>query len=171
MPPQIGNGHRERHPFPVSYAYLHIITHTHAHTRRYVPSHLYRCTAPVNQRGLGDRTPASCKVKSQLHSARRQTTWAKILSEKRIVVDEGRGIRGHPSTGLPGTGPAVSVPHTHTLALDLRVCMPSASKVVCHALAVAGGNRRPSALFPALRQKSGIQDTLLDIPIQCVYTL
>jgi hypothetical protein len=124
---------------------------------------------------LGDRAHASGKVKSHLHSARRQTTWAKKISEK-TVAQESRsrglvGIPGHPSTGLQRTGPAVSVPHTHTLALDLRVCMPSASKVVCHALALAGVNRRPSGLLPALRQKSGIQDTLLDIPIQFVYTL
>ena len=110
-------------------------THTHTHTRRYVPSHLYRCEAPLKQRGLGDRTPASGRVKSQLHSARRQTTWAKIISEK-TVVDEVRShvlvlrtrVPGPPSTGLQGTGPAVSVPHTRTHTLDLSVCMPSVSK-------------------------------------------
>ena len=136
---------------------------THTHTHRYVSTHLYRCEAPLNQRGLGDRTPASGKVQSQLHSARRQTTWAKIISEK-TVVDEVRShvlvlrtrVPGHPSTGLQGTGPAVSVSYTRTHALDLSVCMPSASKVVCHALAVAGVNRRPCGLLPALLQESGM---------------
>jgi hypothetical protein len=154
-----------QHLFHVSYAYLHIITHVQArtYTRRYVSSHLYRCEAPLNQRGLGDRTPASGKVKSQLHSARWKTTWAKIISEK-TVVDEVRShvlvvrrrVPGHPSTGLQGTGSAVSVPHTRTNALDLTVCMPSASKVVCHALAVAHVNRRPCGLFPALLPESGM---------------
>jgi hypothetical protein len=139
-------------------------------------SHLYRCEAPLNQRGLCHRTPASGKVKSQLHSARWKTTLVKPISEK-TVVDEVRShvlvvIPGHPSTGLQGTGPAVSVPHTRTNALDLTVCMPSASKVVCHALAVAHVNRRPYGLFPALLQESGmcarqvcVQGTFLDIPI------
>jgi hypothetical protein len=110
----------------LAHHHTHVQTHTHA--SRYVSTHLYRCEAPLKQRGLGDRTPASGRVKSQLHSARRQTTWAKIISEK-TVVDE---VRSHvlvpPSTGLQGTGPAVSVPHTRTHTLDLSVCMPSVSK-------------------------------------------
>ena len=178
MSPQTSHGYREHHPFHVSYAYLHIITHTHTYARpcthalRYVSMHLYRCTAPLKQRGLGDRTPASGKVKSQSHSARRQTTWAKIISEK-TVVDEVRSRvlvePGHPSTGLQGTGPAVSVPHTRTHALDLSVCIPSASKVVCHALA-ACVNRRPCGLFPASRVRYVCKIHSLTFPSHvCIY--
>jgi hypothetical protein len=99
-----------------------------------VSTHLYRCVAPLQQRGLGDSIPASdcSKVKSQLHSARRQTTWAKIISEKTVVDAKVRSRvpvePGHPITGLQGTGPAV--------------CQ-------CHTLVHNG-------LFPALLQESGI---------------
>jgi hypothetical protein len=45
---------------------------------------------------------------------------------------------GQRRADLQGTGQAVSVPHTRTHALDLSVCMASASKIACHAVAVAG---------------------------------
>jgi hypothetical protein len=154
----------------------HHHTHTHKHTHSYMSSHLYRCAAPLNQRGLGDRTPASGKVQSQLHSACRQTTLAKPISEKTVVAEVRSHVfvlrtrvPGHPSTVLQGTGPAVSVPHTRTHALDLSVCMPSESKVVCHALAVADVNRGPCGLFPALLQESGMCATRTFPPNVCMY--
>jgi hypothetical protein len=44
-------------------------------------------------------------------------------------------------TGLQGTGAAASAPHTRSHARGQTVCMDTTSKVVCHALAVAGVNR------------------------------
>jgi hypothetical protein len=74
---------------------------------------------------LGDRTHASGKVKSHLHSARRKTTCANIISDK-TVAEESRnrvfaGVAnvgpGLTSTVLQGKAQLVRTTHSYTAHL------------------------------------------------------
>ena len=157
---------------------------THIHTRTH--PHAFRCEVPGNRREVVGRTLAGVAGRAtQLHSARRQATLRsghlQIIEDINATNTAGPIILGLPSTRLQETGPAASAPHTRTHALHQGMCMSCASKTICDALAVAGVNRRPFGLFPALLQEACmcarhkrhacVQDTFLYIPILCAYDL
>jgi hypothetical protein len=174
-----------------------VFTPTHTHTRtppthpptqmyehRYASSQTHSRATPVHRLDFVHRTLAGVTGRRrQLHSARRQTTLRSGNLQKMEDIhgfhNAQRPILGMPSTILQETGPAASAPHTRTHALDQGVCVSCASKMIRDALAVAGVNRRPFGLFPALLQEACmcarhkrhacVQDTFLYIPIQCVY--
>ena len=113
------------------------LSRTHTCTNADTRSHKHRHAAPVNRNDavLGGRTHASGKVKSHLHSARRKTTCANIISDKtvaeesrsQVLVDVGPGLA---STVLQGKDQLVRATHSYTRTLDLSVCVASASNVV-----------------------------------------
>jgi hypothetical protein len=103
---------------------------------------------------LVERTLAGGKGKRQLQSARRQTTIPSDVGYRILKVAK---VIAFPTTCLQATGPAASAQRDRTHALGLSVCM--CLQVVCHALAVAGVNRRPCGLFPALLQMSCMCET------------
>jgi hypothetical protein len=100
------------------------LTHTHTRTNADTRPHKHRHAAPVNRNDavLGDRTHASGKVKSHLHSARRKTTCANIISDK-TVAEESRnrvfaGVGpGLTSTVLQGKAQLVRTTHSYTAHL------------------------------------------------------
>ena len=170
------------HPHPHPHPPTHPPTQMYEH--RFVSSQTHRRATPVHRLDFVHRTLAGVTGRRrQLHSARRQTTLRSGNLQKMEDIHDlkngQRPILGMPSTRLQETGPAASAPQTRTHALDLGVCMSCASKMIRDALAVAGVNRRPFGLFPALLQEACmcarhkrhacVHDTFLYIPIQCVY--
>jgi hypothetical protein len=97
------------------------LTHTHTCTNADTRSHKHRHAAPVNRNDavLGDRTHASGKVKSHLHSARRKTTCGKIISDK-TVAEESRNrvlvdvVPGLLRAVLQGKAQLVRTTHSYT---------------------------------------------------------
>ena len=78
----------------------------------------HRHAAPVNRNDavLGDRTHASGKVKSHLHSARRKTTCANIISDKTVAEESRSRILVEPrlpSAVLQGKAQLVRVTHSY----------------------------------------------------------
>jgi hypothetical protein len=139
----------------------HARARTHPHTCMQVPAN-------------GRHFPGTCKRvprlralarvqgrRRQLHSARRQTTSLRARGQRLKVIVQGRLRRiGRTIPGLQDTGSSetvlqgsscVSATHSHTRTWLSWVY---ASKLVCDALAVAGVNRRPFGLLPALLQEA-----------------
>ena len=158
---------------------------------RYASSQTHRRATPVHRLDFVHHTLASVQGRRrQLHSARRQTTFHSargqpldavsvqgILSRTGPFIIPGLNDTSSSETVLQGPS-CVSATHSHTRTWPQWVY---ASKLVCDALAVAGVNRRPFGLLPALLQEACmcerhkrhacVQDTFLYIPILCVYGL
>ena len=100
--------------FSLSLSLSRTNTCTNADTR----PHKHRHAAPVNRNDavLGDRTHASGKVKSHLHSARRKTTCANIISDKTVAEESRSRILVEPrlpSAVLQGKAQLVRVTHSY----------------------------------------------------------
>ena len=146
MPSQPIHRYRKHHPCDISCVYMRIIsrscthmytcashtssssslplslslTHTHTCTNADKRPRKHRHAAPVNRNEavLGGRTHTSGKVKSHLHSTRRKTTYANIISDK-TVAEESRSrglvdvVPGLPSTVLQGKDQLVRATHSY----------------------------------------------------------
>jgi hypothetical protein len=157
------SSHTQKYPHPHPHPPTHPPTHTNVRTQ-YASSQTHRRATPVHRLDCVHHALAGVTGRRrQLHSARRQTT---VLSARGQPLDavrvQGRLSRtgkfiipGLNDTGSSETvlqGPScVSATHSHTRT---RLKWEYASKIVCGALAVAGVNRRPFGLLPALLQEA-----------------
>jgi hypothetical protein len=137
---------------------------TQIYEHRYASSQRHRRTTPVHRLDFVHHTLAGVTGRRrQLHSARRQTTVQSARGQHLDAVTV-QGIQSRTGKfiipGLRDTGSSetvlqgpscVSATHSHTRTWLSWVYV---SKLACDALAVAGVNRRPFGLLPALLQEA-----------------
>jgi hypothetical protein len=120
--------HKLRITHIIIFSHTHSVTdkvkHTHSHSHTRLRTLILFLAAPVPRSFLVDRTLAGGEGrKRQLHSARRQTTVPRDVGYPRPSLAQEPAFTIETTTGLQGTGPAASAPHTRTHARGLCVCL------------------------------------------------